>query len=51
MSAPAPHVDALVARQAIFDRKRRLYAYELLYRSHASQQEFDGTEPRWLPDE
>ncbi len=40
----APPVDALVARQAIFDRKRQLYAYELLYRSHLSHTEFDGTE-------
>jgi c-di-GMP-related signal transduction protein len=37
-------VDALVARQAIFDRERRLYGYELLYRSDASNNAFDGTE-------
>ena len=37
-------MDALVARQAIFDRERRVYGYELLFRSHAGQNEFDGTE-------
>ncbi len=37
-------MDALVARQAIFDRDRRVYGYELLFRSHAGQNEFDGTE-------
>jgi c-di-GMP-related signal transduction protein len=37
-------MEALVARQAIFDRKRQLYAYELLYRSDATRQEFDGTD-------
>ena len=26
-------MEVFVARQAIFDRKRQLYAYELLYRS------------------
>jgi c-di-GMP-related signal transduction protein len=40
----AAHPEALVARQAIFDRDRKLYAYELLYRSHSSTQAFDGTE-------
>jgi c-di-GMP-related signal transduction protein len=37
-------MDALVARQAIFDRDRRVYGYELLFRSNAGQDEFDGTE-------
>ncbi len=37
-------MDALVARQAIFDRKRELYAYELLYRSAPERLEFDGTD-------
>ncbi|MGB6940945.1 MAG: HDOD domain-containing protein [Bryobacteraceae bacterium] len=34
----------LVARQAIFDRERRVYGYELLFRSQAARNEFDGTE-------
>src|ERR1700684_407061 len=37
-------VDVLVARQAIFDRDRRVYGYELLFRSNAGLNEFDGTE-------
>jgi c-di-GMP-related signal transduction protein len=37
-------MDVLVARQAIFDRDRRVYGYELLFRSNAGQNEFDGTE-------
>jgi c-di-GMP-related signal transduction protein len=37
-------MDVLVARQAIFDRDRRVYGYELLFRSTAQQTEFDGTE-------
>jgi c-di-GMP-related signal transduction protein len=37
-------VDVFVARQAIFDRKRQLHAYELLYRSNGSSNQFDGTE-------
>src|ERR1700749_3617157 len=37
-------MDVLVARQAIFDRERRVYGYELLFRSSAGQNEFDGTE-------
>lgn len=37
-------MDVLVARQAIFDRDRRVYGYELLFRSRAEQSEFDGTE-------
>jgi c-di-GMP-related signal transduction protein len=36
-------MEVFVARQAIFDRKRQLYAYELLYRSGAARNEFDGT--------
>src|ERR1700733_5605393 len=37
-------MDVFVARQAIFDRKTQLYAYELLYRADALRNEFDGTE-------
>lgn len=37
-------MDVLVARQAIFDRDRRVYGYELLFRSTADQNAFDGTE-------
>lgn len=37
-------MDVLVARQAIFDRERRVYGYELLFRSDAEANEFDGTE-------
>jgi len=37
-------MDVLVARQAIFDRDRRVFGYELLFRSNAGQNEFDGTE-------
>jgi c-di-GMP-related signal transduction protein len=37
-------MDVLVARQAIFDRERRVYGYELLFRSHPGRNEFDGTE-------
>ncbi len=37
-------MDVLVARQAIFDRDRRVYGYELLFRSNAGLNEFDGTE-------
>jgi EAL and modified HD-GYP domain-containing signal transduction protein len=37
-------VDVFVARQPIFDRQRHLYGYELLYRSDAARNQFDGTE-------
>src|SRR6185436_2077543 len=37
-------MDVFVARQAIFDRARRLYGYELLFRSDGERNEFDGTE-------
>src|SRR5581483_663936 len=37
-------MDVLVARQAIFDRDRRVFGYELLFRSSAGQDAFDGTE-------
>jgi EAL and modified HD-GYP domain-containing signal transduction protein len=37
-------MDVLVARQAIFDRDRRVHGYELLFRSQSGQNEFDGTE-------
>jgi EAL and modified HD-GYP domain-containing signal transduction protein len=37
-------VEALLARQPIFDRQRQIYGYELLYRSALSDCGFDGTE-------
>ena len=37
-------MEVIVARQAIFDRERSLYGYELLFRSDASANQFDGTE-------
>jgi EAL and modified HD-GYP domain-containing signal transduction protein len=37
-------VEVLVARQAIFDSQRNLYGYELLFRSDATENQFDGTE-------
>ncbi len=37
-------MDVLVARQAIFDRDRRVHGYELLFRSEVGQNAFDGTE-------
>ena len=37
-------MDVLVARQAIFDRERRVHGYELLFRSEAGHNAFDGTE-------
>jgi EAL and modified HD-GYP domain-containing signal transduction protein len=37
-------VDVLLARQAIFDRDRKVYGYELLYRSNAASSGFDGTD-------
>jgi len=40
----ARDMDVLVARQAIFDRDRRVHGYELLFRSDAGRNEFDGTE-------
>jgi len=33
-----------VARQAILDRHRKVYGYELLFRSNAASNAFDGTE-------
>jgi c-di-GMP-related signal transduction protein len=36
-------MDVFVARQAIFDRARQLYGYELLFRSNGDHNEFDGT--------
>jgi c-di-GMP-related signal transduction protein len=42
--AGANSVDVLVARQAIFDRQRKLHGYELLFRSDAVSNRFDGTE-------
>jgi len=37
-------VEVFVARQPIFDRNRKVWGYELLFRSAASQTRFDGTE-------
>lgn len=37
-------MDAFVARQAIFDRDSRVYAYELLYRAGAGHNEFTGSD-------
>ena len=37
-------MDVIVARQAIFDRQRKVYGYELLFRSDAASTVFDGTE-------
>ncbi len=37
-------MEVFVARQAIFDRKRQVHAYELLYRSNGASNQFDGTE-------
>lgn len=36
-------VEVLIARQAIFDRERKVYGYELLYRSNTASSGFDGT--------
>jgi c-di-GMP-related signal transduction protein len=37
-------MDVFVARQPIFDRSRKVYGYELLYRSDQANNRFDGTE-------
>ena len=37
-------MDVFVARQAIFDRSRKVWGYELLFRSGLAQECFDGTE-------
>ena len=37
-------MDVFVARQPIFDRESRVYAYELLYRSSASCNEYTGAD-------
>ena len=37
-------MEALIARQAIFDGKRNLYGYELLYRASSTSNAFDGTD-------
>jgi EAL and modified HD-GYP domain-containing signal transduction protein len=37
-------VEVFVARQPIFDRNRKVWGYELLFRSSATQTHFDGTE-------
>jgi EAL and modified HD-GYP domain-containing signal transduction protein len=38
-------MDVFVARQAILNRQKDLFAYELLFRSAPDQNQFDGTEP------
>lgn len=43
-SADRPNMEVYVARQAILDRNRHVYAYELLYRSNATVNEFVGTD-------
>ena len=37
-------MDVFVARQPIFDRSRKVWGYELLFRSGSGQAHFDGTE-------
>jgi EAL and modified HD-GYP domain-containing signal transduction protein len=37
-------MEVVVARQAIFDRRQKVYGYELLFRSDALSTSFDGTE-------
>ncbi len=37
-------MEVFVARQPIFDRHRKVWGYELLFRSSATQTQFDGTE-------
>jgi len=37
-------MDVFVARQAILDRRKDLYGYELLFRSNPRENHFDGTE-------
>src|SRR5579864_5385559 len=37
-------MDVFVARQPIFDCKRQVHAYELLFRSDELSQEYDGTD-------
>ena len=37
-------VDVLVARQPIFDNRRSVYGYELLFRSSETKNHFDGTD-------
>jgi len=38
-------VEVFVARQPIFDRNRKVWAYELLFRSDAAADHYDGAEP------
>lgn len=38
-------MDVFVARQAILDRRKNLYGYELLFRAGAASQQFDGGQP------
>ena len=38
-------MEVFVARQPIFDRNRKVWAYELLFRSDADATVFDGSEP------
>lgn len=39
-----PVLNAFLARQAIFDRHKRVFGYELLFRSSASSDHFDGAD-------
>jgi c-di-GMP-related signal transduction protein len=43
-SADKKDVEVFIARQAIFDRNRKVHGYELLYRSNGAANQFDGTE-------
>jgi EAL and modified HD-GYP domain-containing signal transduction protein len=38
-------MEVFVARQAILNRRKDLYGYELLFRSDPEKNHFDGTEP------
>lgn len=38
-------MEVFVARQPIFDRNRKVWAYELLFRSDAAAEHYDGAEP------
>lgn len=38
-------MEVFVARQPIFDRNRKVWAYELLFRSDAAATSYDGSEP------
>jgi c-di-GMP-related signal transduction protein len=44
ISADSKAMDVFVARQPIFDRGRRVYGYELLFRASGGSNSYDGTE-------